>query len=50
VLEQNPGVKWQDVLGDVAIAADIAGADDAEVESTSTSRGDDELTSLRIGS
>ena len=51
VLEQNPEAGWQDVLGDVEIAANVAGADDTEVESTGRGgEGDDELTSLRIGS
>jgi hypothetical protein len=49
VLDQNPGAKWQDMLGDVQITADDHAEDDI-VHGDSAQPGDgDDLTSLRIG-
>jgi hypothetical protein len=49
VLEQNPSAKWQDVLGDVDVLADDQGAEDADGGGGTPNGGEDELTSLRIG-
>lgn len=49
VLDQNPGAKWQELLGDVEIAADDhAQSDIVHGDGAQTGDGDD-LTSLRIG-
>lgn len=48
VLEQNPGAKWQHVLGGVEVAPDTGNVDQSEGAQTET-EGSDELTSLRIG-
>jgi hypothetical protein len=49
VLDQNPGAKWQELLGNVQIAADDHAQDDI-VQGDGGQIGDgDELTSLRIG-
>jgi P-loop Domain of unknown function (DUF2791) len=49
VLEQNPGARWQDLIGGIQIAPDAP--DIAATEETTQSAGGegDELTSLRIG-
>jgi P-loop Domain of unknown function (DUF2791) len=50
VLEQNPNAHWEELLGRVQIAAD---APDLDVQTETDPKqmgGDDELTSLRIGS
>ena len=50
VLEQNPGVDWRQVLGQVDIAKDEPGDADEDGARRSGSDGDtDELTSLRLG-
>ena len=50
VLEQNPNANWEELLGKVQIAADAPDLD-AQTEPDQTQiGGDDELTSLRIGS
>jgi hypothetical protein len=49
VLEQNPNAHWEELLGRVQIAAD---APDLDVQTETDPKqmgGDDELTSLRIG-
>jgi hypothetical protein len=49
VLDQNPGAKWQELLGDVQITADDHAQDDI-VHGAGAQTGDgDDLTSLRIG-
>lgn len=49
VLDQNPGAKWQELLGDVQITADDHAQDDiVHRDGAQTGDGDD-LTSLRIG-
>jgi hypothetical protein len=49
VLDQNPGAKWQELLGDVQITADDH-AQDNIVHGDGAQTGDgDDLTSLRIG-
>jgi hypothetical protein len=49
VLDQNPGAKWQELLGDVQITADDHAQDDiVHGDGAQTGEGDD-LTSLRIG-
>ena len=49
VLDQNPGAKWQELLGDVQITADDHAQDDiVHGDGAKTGDGDD-LTSLRIG-
>jgi P-loop Domain of unknown function (DUF2791) len=49
VLDQNPGAKWQELLGDVQITADNHAEDDI-VHGDGAQPGDgDDLTSLRIG-
>jgi hypothetical protein len=50
VLEQNPGTRWQEILGGVKIAPDTGSADEKESEQTGPSVAGDELTKLRIGS
>lgn len=51
VLEQNPGSRWQDLLGDVSIVPDQGGEQDKAVDTGPDSGGsDNELTNLRIGS
>ncbi|HZL41314.1 MAG TPA: ATP-binding protein [Pseudolabrys sp.] len=50
VLEQNPGTRWQDMLGGIQIAADTGNVDDKEGEQAAVNGSGDELTSLRIGS
>lgn len=47
VLEQNPGTKWQDVLGGIEVASDTGNVDQTEDTQTGAN-GSDELTSLRI--
>lgn len=47
VLEQNPGTKWQDVLGGIEVAPDTGNVDQTE-DTQSGANGSDELTSLRI--
>lgn len=49
VLEQNPGARWQDLIGGIQIAPDAP--DIAATEETTQSAGGegDDLTSLRIG-
>lgn len=42
VLEQNPGARWEDLLGAVQLQEDRGGEDDAQVES------DDELASFQL--
>ncbi|MCK1441481.1 ATP-binding protein [Bradyrhizobium sp. 48] len=49
VLEQNPGTKWQDLLGEVQLPADIQGQEDMMPEGGAQSGDDDELTSFRLG-
>lgn len=49
VLDQNPGAKWQELLGDVQIASDDHAQNDiVHGDGAQTGDGDD-LTSLRIG-
>ena len=48
VLEQNPGTKWQDVLGGIDIAPDNRNTADTEGEQTGANGADDDLTCLRI--
>lgn len=49
VLDQNPGAKWHELLGDVQITADDHAQDDiVHGDGAQTGDGDD-LTSLRIG-
>lgn len=48
VLDQNPGAKWQELLGDVQIAADDHAQDIVHGDGAQPGDGDD-LTSLRIG-
>lgn len=49
VLDQNPGAKWQELLGDVQITADNHAQNDiVHGDGAQTGDGDD-LTSLRIG-
>ena len=49
VLDQNPGAKWQELLGDVQITADDHAQDDiVHGDGAQTGDGDD-LTSIRIG-
>jgi len=49
VLDQNPGAKWQELLGDVQITADDHAQNDiVHGDGAQTGDGDD-LTSLRIG-
>lgn len=52
ILEQNPGVTWQEQLGHVDIAPegnpDLATPDDLEPADSAPRRDDDELTSLRL--
>lgn len=49
VLEQNPGSRWQDLLGGVSIIPDLGGEQDKAPEVGEGGVGD-ELTNLRIGS
>jgi hypothetical protein len=49
VLEQNPGSRWQDLLGGVSIVPDLGGEQDKAPE-TGEGEAVDELTNLRIGS
>ncbi len=49
VLEQNPGSRWEDLLGSVSIVPDMGGAQDKALDAPDTKGSDDELTSLRIG-
>lgn len=44
VLEQNPGVAWQDLLGDVEVNVDMEGIADTQVEPGE----DDELVSFKM--
>ena len=51
IIEQNPGTTWQELVGDVEIAAD--GGDDLSdiVDGEAAKRGqegDDDLTSFRL--
>ena len=48
VLQQNPRSRWEDLLGTVAIAPDLGGAEDNILEPMMNGS-DDELTTLRIG-
>jgi P-loop Domain of unknown function (DUF2791) len=50
VLEQNPNANWEERLGKVQIAADAPDLGAQEEPDPKQSGGDDELTSLRIGS
>jgi hypothetical protein len=50
VLEQNPGTSWEERLGKVQIAADAPELDVLAETNQKQMGGDDELTSLRIGS
>lgn len=51
VLEQNPGSRWQDLLGGISIVPDQGGGQDKAVDAGSESgNSDNELTNLRIGS
>jgi hypothetical protein len=50
VLEQNPGTSWEERLGKVQIAADAPELDVQAETDRKQMGGDDELTSLRIGS
>lgn len=51
VLEQNPGVRWQDMLGKVDVVPDEEGGIEGDEGGTDQAVGsDDELTSLRIRS
>jgi hypothetical protein len=50
VLEQNPGTSWEERLGKVQIAADAPELDVQAETHQKQIGGDDELTSLRIGS
>lgn len=47
VLEQNPEVKWNDLLTRVEVSEDRQGADEAEIP-TDADDGDDELATLRL--
>ncbi|MGY3494233.1 ATP-binding protein [Bradyrhizobium sp. USDA 4502] len=49
VLEQNPGAKWQDLLGEVQVPADAGGQADLMTDGGTQPGGDDELTSFRLG-
>lgn len=49
VLEQNPGTKWQDLLGQVDVPADLQGQQEAVPEGGAQPGDDDELTSFRLG-
>lgn len=49
VLEQNPGTKWQDLLGQVEVPADLQGQQEAVPEGGAQPGDDDELTSFRLG-
>ncbi|MCP1975671.1 ATP-binding protein [Bradyrhizobium elkanii] len=49
VLEQNPGTKWQDLLGQVDVPADLQGQQEAVPEVGAKPGDDDELTSFRLG-
>ena len=49
VLEQNSDVKWEDLLGQVQVAADLHGQEEMVPESGAQAGDGDELTSLRIG-
>ncbi|BAM93147.1 hypothetical protein S58_71830 [Bradyrhizobium oligotrophicum S58] len=49
VLEQNPGAKWQDLLGQVQITADLHGQEEMVPEGGPQPGDEDELTSFRIG-
>lgn len=49
VLEQNPGTKWQDILGQVEVPADLQGQQEAVPEGGTQPGDDDELTSFRLG-
>jgi P-loop Domain of unknown function (DUF2791) len=49
VLEQNPGTKWQDLVGRVDVPADLQGQQDAVPEGGAQPGDDDELTSFRLG-
>jgi hypothetical protein len=50
VLEQNPGTSWEERLGKVQVAADAPELDVQAETDQKQIGGDDELTSLRIGS
>jgi hypothetical protein len=50
VLEQNPNANWEELLGKVQIAADAPDLGAQTEPDPKQSGGDDELTSLRIGS
>jgi P-loop Domain of unknown function (DUF2791) len=50
VLEQNPGTSWEERLGKVQVAADVPELDVQAETNQKQIGGDDELTSLRIGS
>ncbi len=47
VLEQNPGTRWQPLLGQLDVSKDEGGAADLRVE-TATSDGADELTRFKL--
>lgn len=47
VLEQNPGTRWQTLLGQIEVTKDEGGAADLQVESAKADR-DDELTRFKL--
>ncbi|WP_312795981.1 ATP-binding protein [Tianweitania sp.] len=47
ILDQNPGTKWQDLLGEVAIAEDRLGSSDLDIAADSNDP-DDELATLSL--
>lgn len=49
VVEQNPGTKWQDLLGQVDVPADLQGQQEAVPEGGAQPGDDNELTSFRLG-
>ena len=49
VLEQNPGIDWRTLLGEVEVGADAAGdPDGSDIDAASTTGADDELVSFRL--
>lgn len=50
VLEQNPGARWQDLIGGIQIAPDAPDIAATEEEAQPVGGEGDELTNLRIGS
>jgi hypothetical protein len=49
VLEQNPGAKWQDLLGQVQVSADPRAREETTLDGDQQNGDGDELTNLRIG-